>query len=439
MTSRIFSKSLSCACLLKCSGLDRSTIQRYADQGTKLGVCLNGAFAIAALVNFNVSSTLTYVSYAALTWLGGRSLSYFCTQSTHDLLYSKSDHQYGLKVSSNVNVIAFCRNPQKIWQPIGLTEADVVITPLKNQVERIEFVASKTLITQFLSCVQACKEEEVSYILSPLYEENQTKNQISSKPKNELVDLKISDFITLVVFAPNKCDAGVELAISLHRREKTRQNSPQTFSEAGVARWESMGVLPFPSNYEACEKEEENKITTEILRSDLLKALRDVANAHTYHEVGYDLYPTYVPYSVHTKNPTQYEVMRKISNYVKFVCSGFENLHISRKLKLTAFAPPDSADRVRKIIGESGGGIIGNYAHCTFSIGEIEEQSKTHRIVRIETVVLKTVFREIAKAFDTQLKGKVTYKLQPIFERIDTKILRQSFFRSIPLNPLASY
>ncbi len=37
-------------------------------------------------------------------------------------------------------------------------------------------------------------------------------------------------------------------------------------------------------------------------------------------------------------------------------------------LKLVTYVPEDHADVVRKAIGEAGGGILGNYDNCTFSI-----------------------------------------------------------------------
>lgn len=37
------------------------------------------------------------------------------------------------------------------------------------------------------------------------------------------------------------------------------------------------------------------------------------------------------------------------------------------KVKIITFAPIDSADEVRKALGESGAGIIGDYTFCSFS------------------------------------------------------------------------
>ncbi len=39
-----------------------------------------------------------------------------------------------------------------------------------------------------------------------------------------------------------------------------------------------------------------------------------------------------------------------------------------QKLKLVTYVPETHADIVRKAIGEAGGGILGNYDFCSFSI-----------------------------------------------------------------------
>ena len=38
------------------------------------------------------------------------------------------------------------------------------------------------------------------------------------------------------------------------------------------------------------------------------------------------------------------------------------------KVKIVVFVPETHADVVRKAIGESGAGNIGNYSHCSFSV-----------------------------------------------------------------------
>ncbi len=38
------------------------------------------------------------------------------------------------------------------------------------------------------------------------------------------------------------------------------------------------------------------------------------------------------------------------------------------KVKIVFFVPTTDADKVRKAVGKEGGGKIGNYSHCSFSI-----------------------------------------------------------------------
>ena len=51
------------------------------------------------------------------------------------------------------------------------------------------------------------------------------------------------------------------------------------------------------------------------------------------------------------------------------------------KVKLVTFVPMTHADLVRKAIGDAGGGIEGNYTHCSFStkgIGRFLPQEGAH-------------------------------------------------------------
>ncbi len=41
---------------------------------------------------------------------------------------------------------------------------------------------------------------------------------------------------------------------------------------------------------------------------------------------------------------------------------------MNKKIKLVVFVPKSHADVVRKAIGDAGGGKMGNYSHCTFTI-----------------------------------------------------------------------
>ena len=51
------------------------------------------------------------------------------------------------------------------------------------------------------------------------------------------------------------------------------------------------------------------------------------------------------------------------------------------KVKIVVFVPLTHTDVVRKTIGEAGGGIIGNYTHCSFSsrgIGRFKPNDKAN-------------------------------------------------------------
>ena len=37
------------------------------------------------------------------------------------------------------------------------------------------------------------------------------------------------------------------------------------------------------------------------------------------------------------------------------------------RVKIIVHVPPESADEVRRTLGEAGAGIVGNYTHCSFS------------------------------------------------------------------------
>ncbi len=43
------------------------------------------------------------------------------------------------------------------------------------------------------------------------------------------------------------------------------------------------------------------------------------------------------------------------------------SMSLTKKVKIVVFVPLDSADTVRKAMGDAGAGVIGNYAHCSFS------------------------------------------------------------------------
>lgn len=90
---------------------------------------------------------------------------------------------------------------------------------------------------------------------------------------------------------------------------------------------------------------------------------------------------------------------------------------MERKYKLVIYAPLSHADAIRTALGDAGGGRIGNYSHCTFSVRGVgrfrPEEGATPHIgevgkleaveeERIETVcegaVLKDVLSAVRKA-----------------------------------------
>ena len=94
------------------------------------------------------------------------------------------------------------------------------------------------------------------------------------------------------------------------------------------------------------------------------------------------------------------------------------------------FAPSTVADKIREIIGKTGGGIIGNFSHCTFTTegvgrwremtdGKIGPYSEvvSAKEERIETVVNKKILPELIK----QLKEahgyqEMGYDIMPLYE-----------------------
>jgi hypothetical protein len=413
--------------------LGTTTLHRLTRIGSKLSVLIGGITALSAVVNFNPQSGIPYLSYSTVSWLMFRTISYLCTPSMEKSLHSKEDIRHGLRISDRVKVIAFSVSADQISRSLRLGPINFVITETNSQLNRIEFIASNALIVQFLNYVQMrASRETINYTLTPLYEEIQQKTLTSLEPLHRAVDLKISSFISLVVFVPSRCREEVKMAISQSRRETLRNNSLPTFTEQGVARWERLGVLKRPGRYQNCERDEnETKITTEIHYSDLIRTLRAIVNTHPYNEVGYDVYLSYTPYDptqVVDRNTFASRGLVKISSYVKFLFSSDTSLKLSNNVKLIVCTPSALADQVRAIIGENKGGLIGNYAHCTFTVGQGEaslpSQNPLERVVRVETVVAKAIFKTVTHALD-RLQNKISYSMHPIFERIDTKTLRQ--------------
>lgn len=101
---------------------------------------------------------------------------------------------------------------------------------------------------------------------------------------------------------------------------------------------------------------------------------------------------------------------------------------ISDKVKLCVFVPLSATEKMLKLIGEFGGGVIGNYTFCSFCTegkaryveltqSQIEEGSKgsfsqliTKNEVRIETVVPIHLVEQLIK----EIKAAHPYKeVQP--------------------------
>jgi hypothetical protein len=67
---------------------------------------------------------------------------------------------------------------------------------------------------------------------------------------------------------------------------------------------------------------------------------------------------------------------------------------MSQIVKIVVSVPEENADNLRKVIGDAGGGVIGNYTHCSFSIkgaGRCIPQTGAHpaigQVGRLEEIV----------------------------------------------------
>lgn len=38
------------------------------------------------------------------------------------------------------------------------------------------------------------------------------------------------------------------------------------------------------------------------------------------------------------------------------------------RVKIVVHVPPENADEIRRVLGDGGAGIVGNYTHCSFSV-----------------------------------------------------------------------
>lgn len=82
-------------------------------------------------------------------------------------------------------------------------------------------------------------------------------------------------------------------------------------------------------------------------------------------------------------------------------------------VKLVVFVPESHADKVRKVMGDAGAGLVGDYSHCSFSVKgvgryiplltahpTIGKVGQLEKVVeeRIETVCYKKELKKIIKA-----------------------------------------
>jgi len=85
------------------------------------------------------------------------------------------------------------------------------------------------------------------------------------------------------------------------------------------------------------------------------------------------------------------------------------------KVKIVVFVPEAHTDAVRKAIGKAGGGVIGKYSHCSFSIKGVGRfkplkgakpaigkvgQFESAKEERIEFVCLKSKIKRVLKAIN---------------------------------------
>ncbi len=85
------------------------------------------------------------------------------------------------------------------------------------------------------------------------------------------------------------------------------------------------------------------------------------------------------------------------------------------KVKIVVFAPEAHADTIREAIGKAGGGVIGKYSHCSFSIKGVGRfkplkgakpaigrvgQFESVKEERIELVCPKSKVKKVLKAIN---------------------------------------
>jgi hypothetical protein len=105
---------------------------------------------------------------------------------------------------------------------------------------------------------------------------------------------------------------------------------------------------------------------------------------------------------------------------------------MSGSIKIVVFVPITHTDAVRKVMGDMGAGIIGNYSHCSFSskgLGRFKPSEKANPFIgkvgqleeveeeRIEIICPKNKVKEIIAAIKkVHPYEEVTFDLYPLVD-----------------------
>lgn len=122
--------------------------------------------------------------------------------------------------------------------------------------------------------------------------------------------------------------------------------------------------------------------------------------------------------SLHTADFKQDQFELKKSLYPDFEQDQFE-LKKTNKYKLIVYSPECLSDMVRKVLAESGAGVIGNYTNCSFTtrVSYCNALIQRSDLDRIETVVKKNQLPEMIMSINqnSQLKYEIVplYTLKP--------------------------
>lgn len=114
---------------------------------------------------------------------------------------------------------------------------------------------------------------------------------------------------------------------------------------------------------------------------------------------------------------------RSSISFVRIVYYGTMDV---KRVKITTTVPPQNADAVREALGRAGGGIVGNYSFCSFSVngkGRFKPNEHAHpyvgKVGNLEVVeeeqIEITCERNVAKQVIEALKAIHPYE-EPIIE-----------------------